>query len=90
MPTLYYMSHLLQPNDPIILVKQPHNKFDPNAVSVRTIENEDVGFIPKVQTHLIKFDKTNARVVSRGKAEVCATVLLIFFTFSLFNFLFYE
>jgi len=37
----------MHPGDPIQLVRDPHNPYDPNAISVRTMDNRSLGFIRK-------------------------------------------
>ncbi len=42
----------VEPGDSVLLVREPHNAYDPNAVAV-TVDGETVGFIPRQDAALL-------------------------------------
>jgi len=43
----------LQDGDQLVLVQEPHNKHDPNAIAVFNKYSEKIGYISRTQTQLV-------------------------------------
>lgn len=55
--------------DDILLVKEPNNEYDPFAVSVHTLQGEEVGYIPAKLTSKVAQDVMCGQVDSIGRTE---------------------
>ena len=50
-----------------MLEKDPKNKFDPNAIQVRRLGGEDLGFVPKELTRRFPHDVTFGHIHHVGQ-----------------------
>ena len=50
---LYHKFTQLRNGEELVLVQEPHNKHDPNAIAVFNKYSEKVGYISRTQTQLI-------------------------------------
>ena len=50
----------------LLLVKEPENIHDGNAIAVRALDGTEIGYVPSADTHLFVHDVTLAYVVSTG------------------------
>lgn len=57
---------LRRAGDAVMLVKDPHNPYDPHAVSVRTLDGRDLGFVPRDDTGAVTQPITFGRVEGIG------------------------
>ncbi|DBA85403.1 hypothetical protein WJX79_007934 [Trebouxia sp. C0005] len=57
----------LQPDQAVMMVKQPDNTYDPNAVAVQTLHGQDLGYVPKEHTARFPHDVTFGHVYSVGQ-----------------------
>lgn len=57
----------LQPDQAIMMIKQPDNVYDPNAVGVQTLSGHDLGYVPKEHTARFPHDVTFGHVYSLGQ-----------------------
>mmetsp|Transcript_4520 Transcript_4520/g.28725 ORF Transcript_4520/g.28725 Transcript_4520/m.28725 type:complete len:291 (+) Transcript_4520:80-952(+) len=59
----------MERGDDILLVKEPNNEYDPFAVSVRTLQEEEVGYIPAKLTSKVSQDVMCGQVDSIGRTD---------------------
>eukprot|EP00241_Pyramimonas_parkeae_P019554 CAMPEP_0114281954 /NCGR_PEP_ID=MMETSP0059-20121206/3292_1 /TAXON_ID=36894 /ORGANISM="Pyramimonas parkeae, Strain CCMP726" /LENGTH=304 /DNA_ID=CAMNT_0001402547 /DNA_START=45 /DNA_END=959 /DNA_ORIENTATION=- len=64
----------MEPSQPLLLVREPENPFDANAVAVRTLSGESAGYVSKHMTHHFIQDITVGRVVSVGASQAAGTL----------------
>ncbi len=50
-----------------MMVKQPDNTYDPNAVAVQTLHGQDLGYVPREHTARFPHDVTFGHVYSLGQ-----------------------
>ncbi len=51
-----------------MMVKQPDNTYDPNAVAVQTLHGQDLGYVPREHTARFPYDVTFGHVYSLGQS----------------------
>lgn len=56
----------LKRGETLLLVREPTNEFDPNAIMVQRLDGNTVGYVPAELTNLFLFDVTFAIVTSVG------------------------
>ena len=39
--------------EPLILIHEPENQYDPNAIKILSLDNKMLGYVPKGQTEII-------------------------------------
>lgn len=50
-----------------MMIKQPDNIYDPNAVAVQTLSGHDLGYVPREHTSRFPHDVTFGHVYSLGQ-----------------------
>lgn len=61
----------IEPGEPVRLVAEPTNAFDPNAIAVY-IREEHVGYVPRELTHMIDLQAEFAVVAVNGLSPTIA------------------
>lgn len=57
------------PRQSLLLVREPGNLFDPNAVQIQTLEGEPVGYVPRDQTHDFSQERSLGCLQSKGQVD---------------------
>lgn len=57
----------LKPDQAVMMVKQPDNIYDSNAIAVQTLSGQELGYVPKEHTNRFLHDITFGQVYSSGK-----------------------
>eukprot|EP00239_Pterosperma_sp_CCMP1384_P007642 CAMPEP_0197844634 /NCGR_PEP_ID=MMETSP1438-20131217/1631_1 /TAXON_ID=1461541 /ORGANISM="Pterosperma sp., Strain CCMP1384" /LENGTH=312 /DNA_ID=CAMNT_0043455549 /DNA_START=385 /DNA_END=1323 /DNA_ORIENTATION=- len=59
----------LRTHQPLVLERERHNPFDPQAVIAKRLDGTDIGYIPKDRTDLFSYETTFGRVCSVGPVK---------------------